>query len=152
MNVMKDGLAINASVARRMLDLRPAHPNGPAPAALPEASLLAASTPPNWSAPIVTAIAQVFGVDGRKISSRSRGRAAVALARQVAMYTVHVGCGVNLTDVGRLFSRDRTTVAHACGLVEDRRDDPAFDRALELIELVARALAAHRPGPADQNH
>jgi hypothetical protein len=40
-----------------------------------------------------------------------------------------------------VFARDRTTVAHACGLVEDRRDDPAFDRSLDLLEGVLRFLA-----------
>ena len=54
------------------------------------------------------------------------------------MYLAHVGCGLTLTEVGRLFARDRTTVAHACGLVEDRREEPPFDRALELLEGVMR--------------
>jgi hypothetical protein len=30
--------------------------------------------------------------------------------------------------------RDRTTVAHACGLVEDQRDDPNFDFRLDHLE------------------
>ena len=56
------------------------------------------------------------------------------------MYLAHVACGLSLTEVGQVFARDRTTVAHACGLVEDLRDDPAFDRSLELLEGVMRAL------------
>jgi hypothetical protein len=32
-------------------------------------------------------------------------------------------------------------VAHACGLIEDLRDDPVFDRSLELLEGVLRALS-----------
>jgi chromosomal replication initiation ATPase DnaA len=59
----------------------------------------------------------------------------VAFARQVAMYLAHVGGGLCLSEVGRLFARDRTTVAHACALVEDRRDDPDFDRCLSFLEL-----------------
>jgi hypothetical protein len=31
-------------------------------------------------------------------------------------------------------------VAHACGRVEDLRDDPAFDRSLELLEGIMRVL------------
>jgi chromosomal replication initiation ATPase DnaA len=57
------------------------------------------------------------------------------------MYLAHVACGLSLTEVGRLFARDRTTVAHACGLIEDRRDDAAFDRALELIEGIMRLIS-----------
>ena len=52
-----------------------------------------------------------------------------------------LGCGLTLTEVGRLFARDRTTVAHACALVEDRREEAPFDRALELLEGVMRLLS-----------
>jgi hypothetical protein len=36
-------------------------------------------------------------------------------------------------EVGRFFGRDRTTVWYACGLIEDMRDDPAFDAELEEL-------------------
>lgn len=64
----------------------------------------------------------------------------MARARQVAMYLAHVACGMSLTEVGRTFARDRTTVSHACGVIEDGRDDPTFDRTLELLEQVVYAL------------
>ena len=57
------------------------------------------------------------------------------------MYLAHVGCGLTFTEVGQLFERDRTTVAHACSCVEDRREIPPFDRALELLEGIMRLLA-----------
>lgn len=92
-------------------------------------------------------VAQVFGVARRDLDRPTRGRAPVARARQVAMYLAHVACGMSLTDVGRIFSRDRTTVAHACGVVEDGRDDLVFDRVLELLEQIVTArLAAYREG------
>ncbi len=59
----------------------------------------------------------------------------MASARQLAMYLAHVVGGLSLSEVGRLFGRDRTTVAHACQVVEDRRDDLTFDRAVSLLEL-----------------
>src|SRR5204862_7137328 len=61
---------------------------------------------------IERAVVQVFGVAHDDLRRSSRGRAKVALARQVAMYLAHVGCGLSLTETGRLFARDRTTVAH----------------------------------------
>ena len=79
------------------------------------------------------AVRQVFGVDENALAHMTRGVARTARARQVAMYLAHVACGLTLTDAGRLFGRDRTTVAHACLIVEDRRDDPLFDRALDLL-------------------
>ena len=82
----------------------------------------------------------VFAVETRDLQLARRGRKNVALARQTAMYLAHVACSLSLTQVGALFDRDRTTVAHACALVEDRRDNADFDLALELLERAIRAL------------
>jgi hypothetical protein len=96
------------------------------------------------------AVGRVFGIGGPDLRRATRGRARVALARQVAMYLAHVGCGLSLTETGRLFDRDRTTVAHACGVIEDRRDDPLFDRVLDLLEW-AVPMIAERPLPEIQS-
>jgi chromosomal replication initiation ATPase DnaA len=92
-------------------------------------------------AAIEQAVAQVFGVGYDDLRGITRGRARIAFARQVAMYLAHVACRVSLTDTGRLFGRDRTTVAHACIVIEDRRDDPVFDRSLDLLEWAVRSFA-----------
>lgn len=89
-------------------------------------------------------VAQVFGVEGGDLRRSTRGRAHVARARQVAMYLAHVVCRLTLTDVGRAFDRDRTTVAHACGVIEDGRDDPTFDRVLDLLERAVTAMLRPR--------
>ncbi len=86
-------------------------------------------------------VAWVFEVDPALLRLPNRGRANVALARQVAMYISHIGYGLNLTDVGVVFERDRTTVAHACSVVELRREDPEFDAAILLVEHIIRALS-----------
>lgn len=101
---------------------------------------------------IEQAVVQVFGVRRDDLRRLSRGRAKVALARQVAMYLAHVACGLTLTNTGKLFDRDRTTVAHACGVIEDRRDDPHFDRALDLLEWAVPALAARSSANRDLSH
>jgi chromosomal replication initiation ATPase DnaA len=87
------------------------------------------------------ALSRGFAIRSRDLWSETRGRPATAFARQVAMYLAHVSFGLTLTEVGQVFARDRTTVAHACGLIEDRRDDPVFDRSLDLLEGVLRFLA-----------
>ena len=56
------------------------------------------------------------------------------------MYLAHVTCGATLTEIGILFERDRTTVAHACGVVEDRRDDPDLDCKLDSLERAVSCL------------
>lgn len=95
---------------------------------------------------IESAVSLVFAIDETEIRSATRGCARAALARQAAMYLAHVALSLSFRDVGRLFCRDRTTVAHGCALVEDRRDDPCFDRTMELLEIVACTLmTAHGP-------
>ncbi|MBN9335034.1 helix-turn-helix domain-containing protein [Devosia sp.] len=64
----------------------------------------------------------------------SRCRADTARARQLAMYLAHVAKGISLTSIGSAFGRDRTTVSYACNLIEDLRDDPAFDAELDRLE------------------
>ena len=86
--------------------------------------------------------AHAFDIEPELLSFPSRGRARTALARQAAMYIAHVGLSFSLTQVGQLFDRDRTTVAHACEVVEQRRDDVAFDRAITLLERVIRIICA----------
>jgi hypothetical protein len=92
---------------------------------------------------IEQAVAPAFHVVRHDLWAETRGSPTTAFARQVAMYLAHVGCGLTLTEVGRLFARDRTTVAHACGLIEDRREEPPFDRALELLEGAMRLSIPH---------
>ena len=85
-------------------------------------------------------VTRVFDVELDLIRLPTRGRAKVAIARQVGMYLAHVACGLSLTDAGELFERDRTTAAHACRIVEERRENADFDRALQLMENVTKVL------------
>lgn len=85
--------------------------------------------------------ARAFGVALQEIEAPTRSKAHIAFARQTAMYLAHVVCGYSLTDVALAFERDRTTVSHACHLIEDRRDDDDFDQLLERLEAdVLQAL------------
>lgn len=63
-----------------------------------------------------------------------RGKAEIALARQLAMYLMHTHYSRIYSEVGRFFGRDRTTVSHACALIEEMREDPAFDDRVGRIE------------------
>ncbi len=85
-------------------------------------------------------IVRVFMVQREDLFAASRKSADIALARQVAMYLAHVVCNIEVGEVGRSFGRDRTTVRHACGVVEDSRDDPGFDLTLELLVGILRRL------------
>ncbi|MFQ5626882.1 MAG: helix-turn-helix domain-containing protein [Methyloligellaceae bacterium] len=88
------------------------------------------------------AVATTFQVPLRELRARTRRKAPVAFARQVAMYLAHVAYGLTLTEVGTLFGRDRTTVAYACRVVEDRRDDCVFDVFLDHLETAIVRLTS----------
>ena len=79
-------------------------------------------------------VSGALGIGLAELRANRRGRAAVAFARQTAMYLAHVHFGLTLSQVGRNFGRDRTTVAHACARVEDSRDDPHFEQVLTCLE------------------
>jgi len=81
-----------------------------------------------------TLVASAFQIDAGALRARTRGTASVAFARQVAMYLAYTRLGLPYAIVGAVFGRDRTTAAHACRLVEERRDDPRIDSALDYLE------------------
>lgn len=75
-----------------------------------------------------------------EVAGRRRGSRRATRARHVAMYLAHVVGGLNLVAVGAGFHRDRTTASYACHMVEDARDDPAFDAALASLEIAVGIL------------
>jgi hypothetical protein len=86
--------------------------------------------------------AALFNVSSKELRQTGRTSNGVARVRQIAMYVTHVSLGVSMQEVGRCFGRDRTTVRHACHLIEDMRDDDDFDLTVVRTERVA--LAAFR--------
>jgi len=74
----------------------------------------------------------------RMLLNGSRCKLSAARARQLAMYLAHVVQGETLTAIGQAFQRDRTTVSYACALIEDLRDDPAFDADVSRLELLVQ--------------
>jgi len=85
-------------------------------------------------------VATEYGVPLGMLFKPSRGVAPVAFTRQIAMYLTHVVLGRPLTAIGEFYGRDRTTVSHACGLVEDLRDHPDFEERMCRLEDCISAL------------
>jgi hypothetical protein len=86
------------------------------------------------------AAAAAFAVPVAELVAASRRAPDIAFARQSAMYLAHVAFGLSYAEVGCAFGRDRTTAAHACRLIEERRDDPAVDAVLGRLESACAAL------------
>jgi chromosomal replication initiation ATPase DnaA len=91
-------------------------------------------------------LAACFSVSGRELRAQGRARAEICRVRQIGMYVAHVIAGLSMFEVGCGFQRDRSTVAHACHLVEDLRDDPDFERVILMIERIAEAAFARSGG------
>jgi chromosomal replication initiation ATPase DnaA len=88
---------------------------------------------------VIDIVAALFNVCGKELRAPGRSPLAVARVRQVGMYVAHVCLHLSMNDVGRGFGRDRTTVLHACHLIEDLRDEPEFDRMVAMTERVTEA-------------
>ena len=97
-------------------------------------------------------VALALDIPVSRVQSRTRCSAEATLARQIAMYLCHTTFSLLLTEIGLHFSRDRTTVSYACAMIEDRRDDPAFDAMITQLESIlvearnAVALGDFEPG------
>lgn len=88
----------------------------------------------------------LFSLPSKELRRSGRAAMPVSRVRQIAMYVAHVVLRLTMSDVGRGFGRDRTTVVHACQTIEDLRDDPEFDRVVSMFERVASAAFRTRLG------
>jgi chromosomal replication initiation ATPase DnaA len=96
-------------------------------------------------------VAPAFAVPGPELRARTRGGARAALARQTAMYLAHVALGLTFSEIGRRFGRDRTTAAHACRVIEERREDSAFDALVGRLERACAPLRADAAARGDEH-
>lgn len=94
---------------------------------------------------LIDVSAALFNVSSKELRSTRRTALNVSRVRQIAMYVGHVVLGLSMYEVGRGFSRDRTTVTHSCHLVEDMRDDVEFDQVVAMVERVVAAAFRNRP-------
>lgn len=93
---------------------------------------------------LVQSVARARGVVVSQIFQVRRGKLPIALARQIAMYLMHIMLGRSLTNVGVFFDRDRTTIAYACAKIEDMRDEPSFDDEIAAFEEAIAESIEHR--------
>jgi len=93
------------------------------------------------------AVAFAFGERMEEIAAPTRGGRTAAHARQTAMYLAHVAFGMSLGRVAQAFGRDRSTVAYACRIIEEHRDEDDFDDCLDRLEEFLRAAPPHSIRP-----
>jgi chromosomal replication initiation ATPase DnaA len=94
---------------------------------------------------VAALVASAFAVKREAMHAPNRGGAKAAFARQVAMYLTHTRLGESYTACAAYFGRDRTTAAHACRAVEEKREDPNIDAMVDLLERAIDISPAVRP-------
>ncbi|MCU0832372.1 MAG: chromosomal replication initiator DnaA [Rhizobiaceae bacterium] len=100
---------------------------------------------------VIDLSAALFNVDSKALRRATRCDQDTARVRQIAMYFCNTTLGISLTLIGKVFSRDRTTVGHAVQLIELLRDDRDFDAIMEQGEKVIRAAFFRSTGHGARN-
>jgi hypothetical protein len=95
---------------------------------------------------MIDIVAALFNVSGKELRRPGRTDQSITRVRQIAMYVSHVVLRLSMNEVGHGFGRDRTTVLHACHLIEDMRDNEDFDCLVARTERVALAAFRNRLG------
>ena len=106
---------------------------------------------------VVCMLAGVLGLSEDLILN-SQSRPAI-VARHIAFTIARNAFGMSLARLAVAFGRDRSSVAHACRVLEERRDDLAFDHWMTALENSAAvapapflAAAAKPDGNAKRPH
>lgn len=87
---------------------------------------------------VITALA--FKLRYKDVLDQSvRGEHTIFL-RQLSMYLLNTSFNFNKSRIGRIFKKDRTTVAYACQQIEDKRDSAKFNDQLDKLEDTLHAL------------
>lgn len=102
-------------------------------------------TKQEYRAPITIAqavTAHAFGLPLAAIANREAAAGSQATrGRQLAIYLSRMVLKRSLREVARAFGRTHPTVLHACRRIEEAREDPAFDRTVEWLEMLVRRAA-----------
>ena len=86
-----------------------------------------------------------LGQDADLANRQERGSRETIAVRRLAMYLTYTAFGMSLARCAVAFSRDRSTVAHACQIIEDRRDEDGFDAWVDGLETGLKSLAPYAP-------
>ncbi|OKY74616.1 MAG: chromosomal replication initiator protein DnaA [Desulfobulbaceae bacterium DB1] len=79
-------------------------------------------------------IATQFKIDVAELQSKTR-KQSISLPRQIAMYLSRKYTDMPLTDIGKAFNRDHSTVVHSIRAITDKRTrNTSLRRQVELLE------------------
>ena len=90
-------------------------------------------------------VSRTYRLPRTALHAGTRCRKSVAFARQVAMYLSHVCLSYPLKDIASYYQRDRTTVAYACRVVEDRREEEETELLINSLESALETMMLVTP-------
>ena len=90
-------------------------------------------------------VARTYRIPRSALYAGTRCRKSIAFARQVSMYLGHVVLSYPLKDIAQHYQRDRTTVAYACRVVEDRREEEETELLLSSLESALQTMMMVMP-------
>lgn len=86
---------------------------------------------------IIQNVLKVCGITYSELINKSHETKYV-VARHLVMWLVTYYCGLSDAEVGKMVNRDRSTVSHGLGIINDRLDvkDDLYIKPLEEIEKI----------------
>lgn len=90
-------------------------------------------------------VAAAEQVQPQLFTSPKKGAPAVVKARQLLIYLLHTEGGFQQKQIADALHRHHSTVKHALDVIEERRDCPTFDSALERLAAAFRSVI--KPAP-----
>ncbi|MEM9881131.1 MAG: helix-turn-helix domain-containing protein [Pseudomonadota bacterium] len=89
---------------------------------------------------LIGLLSETLDVPTQQLRARTRCSPSIARARQIGMYLAHVSLGLKMAEVATGFARHKSTVVHACHMIEDMRDDGDFDAFIARHERIIRVI------------
>lgn len=93
--------------------------------------------------------AYALGQNPDEVMEDARGDRRINAVRKLAIYLTYTAFGMSLARCAVVFSRDRSTIAHACQAVENRRDEASFDEWVDGLEVGLKSLALYAPSETE---
>ena len=90
---------------------------------------------------VIQMVASAFEFTTQDLFRERRESAKLVRARQVTIYLLHTSLRRPFGELAEIFDKDRSTIGHACRVIEDLRDIPKFDdRIIELEQTIQTVL------------
>ena len=94
-------------------------------------------------------VATAFELKAEQLLNIQNREARTYRARQISMYLMNTSLSLNFVEIADFYGKDRSTVSHACGVIEELRDIVKFDEQIcEFEQTIVTVLQLFKTGQA----